>query len=371
MIDQKQILLISPEAWGPNFVSKHHYAHYLSKKNKVYFLNPPTGYSKIPFGDMAISQTAISDNLKVISYHNLLPRLNHFPKFIQRLVYKMQAKRIRKFISQDLDIAWSFDPFRFFDQNVWKAQKTIYFTVDLHFNKCFELDIAETSDLVLLSSDLLDGQFSKQVLKEKTVKLGHGADIENFEKDTQQVLLPGKNKLKIGVTGSFNHNVDYKLLEQIATLNPDLDVVLIGPYESNNLGKGSEENSQKVNELKNLSNVFFIGSVPSGKIMDYLKSLEMNLVLYKDITYNPHKMMGYFYSGKITISSWIYEYENADKDLLLMSRDNKDIPQLVKDTKGNLAHWNSPELIQFRRNFAYSNSYDSKIEQINSLLYKN
>ena len=38
----KTILIISPQAWGKMFLSKHHYAIELAKRgNAVYFLNPP------------------------------------------------------------------------------------------------------------------------------------------------------------------------------------------------------------------------------------------------------------------------------------------------------------------------------------------
>jgi hypothetical protein len=44
----KNILLISPESWGQNHVSKHHYATELSKNNKIYFLNPPSSKKQYP-----------------------------------------------------------------------------------------------------------------------------------------------------------------------------------------------------------------------------------------------------------------------------------------------------------------------------------
>ncbi len=42
ILDNKVILIISPQAWGKMFLSKHHYAIELAKLgNEVYFLNPP------------------------------------------------------------------------------------------------------------------------------------------------------------------------------------------------------------------------------------------------------------------------------------------------------------------------------------------
>ena len=51
--ENKTILLISPETWGPVKVSKHHYANYLAKANQVYFFNPSLP-AKIRFGKFKV-----------------------------------------------------------------------------------------------------------------------------------------------------------------------------------------------------------------------------------------------------------------------------------------------------------------------------
>ena len=367
----KTILLISPEAWGNNFVSKHHYARYLSKKNVVYFLNPVSSSKINVFGNVGAVIEKIEDNLFLINYKNLIPRLNRLPKFIQSLIYAKQANQIKKALKiEQIDIVWSFDPFRFWNQNVWGSKKTIYHTVDVHFNKCFEQEISNSSDLVLISSELLRSSLQKS--NSNIHYTGHSSDLDNFESGLiSENKIPGSNEIKAGLVGNFNHNVDYDLIYNIATENSSIDFIFIGPYTSNNLMSVNDQ-KKEVEFLEKLDNVFFIGAVKSNEILGWLTNFDINLVLYRedkrDIIINPHKMMAYFYSGKITVCSWFNEYKDAEKELVYVSTNNVDLPNIIKEVSKDLKYWNKEDLQKFRRDFAIKNSYDNKIEDIIKLL---
>src|SRR5215475_10747584 len=44
-LNNKTILILSPQSWGKMMLSKHHYAIALARKgNKVFFLNPPDNH---------------------------------------------------------------------------------------------------------------------------------------------------------------------------------------------------------------------------------------------------------------------------------------------------------------------------------------
>jgi len=368
----KTILLISPEAWGTNFVSKHHYANYLAKNNTVYFLNPAKGSKINPFSNVAVQTKNISKNLIEVTYLNLLPKLNQLNKKTQNIFYRKQAQQIQKALGiKFFDIVWSFDPYRFWNQKVWSTEKTIYHTVDVHFRKSFETDISKSSNLVLLSSEML-----REDLKDSNPNIfytGHAADIDNFEMiNTNKIKIPGKNKIKAGLVGNFNNNVDYNLILEIAQHNKLLDFIFIGPFEANNLGK-TESQKNTITKLEKLTNVFFIGEIPSKDINNWLVNLDINLVLYKEdkrnIIINPHKMMGYFYTGKITICSWFNEYKNAENEFVYITKTNSEIPETIKNISENLEYWNNERLQLKRKQFAISNSYVKKIEQINKLLH--
>ena len=220
MLKNKCILLISPEAWGNNFVSKHHYANYLCEHNKVYFLNPAKSYSKIPLHSCNVQIEQISKNLIVVDYVNLLPRLNKLSKRIQSLTYAKQAKKIQKHLNiSTFDIVWSFDPYRYWDLNVFNNNKKIYHTVDFHPNAKFEKNCCESADIVLGVTNLIIENLPYP--KNEVIKIGHGADIKGFEK-TVSVSLPGKNKIKACYVGNFHNHINYDLLEDLSLKNKNV-----------------------------------------------------------------------------------------------------------------------------------------------------
>lgn len=133
---------------------------------------------------------------------------------MQEKIYARQASQIQKSLGIDkIDIVWSFDPFRFFNQRVWKARNFIYHTVDVHLNKCFEEDIAATSDLVLLVSESLRPKLSNT---NKNIHfIGHGADLESFEASINKSVSFNKQGIIVGLIGNFNNNVDYNIIEKL------------------------------------------------------------------------------------------------------------------------------------------------------------
>jgi len=378
-LENKTILLISPEAWGPIKVSKHHYATYLSKKNKVYFLNPSLPAKK-SLSKFKIQVEKINDGLSILSYRNILPKLNQFPKTIQKLIYAFQAKKIQAWIPEPIDIVWTFDPYRYWDQGCWKVGKHIYHSVDVHFSKGYENIMAQTSNLVFINSEILRANLEK--FNQRVFKINHGTDIDQLTKAIEfKPNLPGKNKLKAGLVANFNHNIDFDLIGKMAEENPTIDFIMIGPYRTNNLGITDQTIFKEIETLKKLSNVFFIGGIDSDQIKNYLDVLDINLVLYKEsktwsknntsrdgIIINPHKIMAYLFSGKLLVSSFIHEYCENYQEVIIMSKANSELPELIKKAASQIDYYNGPELIQKRIGVAIANSYDNQIKKIGTII---
>ena len=159
---------------------------------------------------------------------------------------------------------------------------------------------------------------------------------------------------------------------------------MIGPYQSNNLGITGNDIFDQITEIKKLPNVFFIGSINSDLIKTYLNTLDINLVLYKEsktwsknnttldgIIINPHKIMAYLYSGKLIVSSYIFEYSEGYNELILMSNKNAELPEIIKQAALNIKHYNGEPLMRQRRQIALDNSYPNQIEKISSILQSN
>lgn len=365
----KVILLISPEAWGPNFVSKHHYANYLSQENTVYFLNPPTTYSKNPFGNVSCKTRVIKHGLVIVNYVNLLPRLNALPHAIRKKTYARQAKQIQAALGiEHFDIIWSFDPNRFPNQQVWNAEKTIYHTVDFHPNAAFEKEL-------ILSSSHFFGVAPLILEKLKSIREGilmpHAADTEGFE--IENINMPGQNKIKAIYTGNFHRHINYNLLRILVIQNPTVDFIMIGPTGHSNLAGSEHIPENSFNELSSFSNLYFIGSVPPHLLMSYLVKSDINLVLFKKeneiIHCSPHKLMAYFYSENVTLTNYIDAHKNTPKEIILMCNSDEEIVSVFSELKSNLSAHNSKEDRQKRKKYAEENSYIKRIMEIDALLY--
>ncbi len=369
MMKNKIILLISPEPWGTNFVSKHHYANYLAKNNIVYFLNPPLGFSKRPFSNVKCRKKEVKPGLIVLDYVNLLPKLNHLPKWIQSKTYKEQAKQIQSFINvKELDIIWSFDPFRFYNQRNWSAKTTIYHTVDFHPKATYEKDIVLNSDHFFGVADLILKEHSSY---RNGILVSHAADIDGFHID-QNIQLPGRNKIRAIYTGNFHKHINYNLLKQLITSHPECDFIMVGPTKNSNLSSANQLDDSTLKALRKLDNIFFIGSVKPSLLMAHLMKCDINLVLFKKeneiIHCSPHKLMAYFYSSNITLSNFIHAHKDTSKEIIEMVNSEQGILTKFSEIIDNLSYYNSASLKHKRRLFAEANSYENKIKEIETYI---
>ena len=86
LLTKKNILLISPEPWGINRVSKHHYATELAKRgNNVYYLNPPTDKFNIK---------SEQKRLFIFDYKPTYRGLSKLPNFISAMLIEKQIKKL-------------------------------------------------------------------------------------------------------------------------------------------------------------------------------------------------------------------------------------------------------------------------------------
>ena len=109
----KNILIISNEAWGSVWFSKHNYAHELSRNNRVIFVDPAGPWRPANLLGSAPSITPIGENLSVLRYRNRLPVLNKwFYKLNERLVARSVKRELRR-SGNPTDVLITFDPTRF------------------------------------------------------------------------------------------------------------------------------------------------------------------------------------------------------------------------------------------------------------------
>ncbi len=357
----KTILLISPEAWGSNFVSKHHYAATLAARgNRVYFLNPPGKR----FGIKNIDK-----NLFVVDYKPFVRGTNRLPAPLRNKMAVLDINRIKKFLRIDhLDIVWSFDPYRFQNLKLFKAKFTIYHTVDLHTCKHLENQIANSSTLVLGVSEKLLKSIITQVPKHK---INHGLSSAMSDYPFDKNI--SSQKVKIGYVGNLHSQyLDTTTLTHLVQKHGKWKFHFMGPYQASNLSR-NELNKSFINFLINQENCILHGAIAPQSLPEYLNNCHLLLICYNVLennsagTSNSHKILEYMASGRTVVSTFIDEYKDMS-GLIELANNGNDFIEKVEHVVKNMAHYNSPEKQQARQAWAHDNTYEKQIERIESII---
>lgn len=354
----KKILIISPEPWSEVFVSKHHYAIELAKRdNEVFFLNPPSGtFTKSP---------TPYKNVYQLNYPGFPKGIRFYPSLLQKFFFKKELNRIKELIKAEIDIVWSFDTSVFFDFSSFPSHVfKISHIVDL--NQDFELPkAASTANVCFCTSEYIKRRLIE--FNNRVYKVNHGYKPI---KQTTFPSLPGKNKIKAVYVGNLGIKYfDWELFHELAAKHKEVDFILIGPNRGGKLSKASKETK---NTAIMLANVYSVGPLSSEKVAGFLKMADVLLVLYlsdlfKEQLANPHKLMEYLSSGKVIVSTWIEEFKQK-RTLIEMSEKNADYPALFEKVLLGLEYYNNKKLERSRVEYALDNTYAKQIDRIQRVI---
>jgi hypothetical protein len=360
-LKNKNILIISPENWGSVFLSKHHYALELSKKNKVWFLNAK-GHRK---NNLSTEFSKINKNLTVINYYNLFFGFGKIPFIISSLINYYLSKTIKRKIGK-IDIVWSFEQAKFFNLKLFDAIHHIFHPVDYipSLNK-YKIKIAKSSDIIFsVSEEIL------KTIKSKKPKhfINHG--LSEFEHTSPQVLKYPINKNKISVGYIGNVNIPFLDIDNLCIAidqNTDCDFHFIGPTTTSNLG--TTVNPQNYNKLLKYDNVHFQGVVEHTQLIETITDFDILISCY-DYKKNPirlsnsHKILEYMSTGKVILSNYFPTYSKLNPNLIIMMNSNDDFGITLKETIKKLDVYNNSEFELERIKFAKNNSYKNQINLI-------
>lgn len=354
----KTILIISPEPWGINFVSKHHYASHLATDgNTVFFLNPPSEQTQIQ---------CVASNLYVLDYKPMLRGANRLPAVFRNGLNSLQINHLQKnYIRQPLDIVWSFDPYRFQNLKQFGAKISIYHPVDTH-NTHLETTIAASADYLFGVSDYVLQNFPHHPRK---YKISHGlADHFIGEHAPVASIVQDKARIRVGYIGNLNMQfLRTDLILKILEDNPMVDFYFIGPHQSNNLSP--IENKTFITRLQALPNAHLLGAKPSRELPNYLASFDAFLLAYHPIIASPHKFLEYLSATRVLVATYADEYKDKTH-LLRMAAANEaeSLPELFADTIANLAYYNNAQLRAERLQYALDNTYNKQIHRISTII---
>lgn len=217
--------------------------------------------------------------------------------------------------------------------------------------------LVEKSDMVFTTTEGLKEE--RQGYNKNIHVVPNAADIELFMKaDLEETPLAedikGIPQPIIGFVGMIEEWTDLDLMFAVAKAHPEWSLVLVGP-----IGIGADK--EKINKLKSLENVYFLGRKPAEELPTYLKAFSVCINSFRKtkLTKNvsPLKFYEYMATGKPIVSVDMPGVRQF-KEIIYITDDEQEFMQaiekaLTEDTK---------EKKQERLEVAKHNSWKSRVE---------
>lgn len=354
-LENQTILITSNEPWGDLWYSKQNYAYELSRKNKVYFINPPVKWNwKNALNNPPIVEHSYSDNLKILNYENYLPIRSNF---LNRLNNQWISKKIKNYLHERGEkdyILWAFDPLRLYDHRLLGAKLGIYHCVDYYYFKYLgETELCKNSDLLFATSQrFLDeyGAFDKP----KYV-VPHGISSEEFTLDPEKMKNLDLELENYGLyVGVIDHRLDFDLLERAIQAHPDIPFVFVGP-----LRLPDRPAAHRIFTEKKYANVHAIGP-RHFKMLKYYIHKARFCISFMDMNYHAntvhhHKTLVYLTQGKPVFGFKFTEYSTMD-DIMYMDNTPDGLLQLLDHF---LKTGEAPERSQQRIDYALQYTFQN------------
>lgn len=190
--------------------------------------------------------------------------------------------------------------------------------------------------------------------------IGQGCDVDTYlnisiKLPADMVNIP---KPIIGYCGSLTSTrLDVNLIFLLAKAKPDWHFVLVGP----------EDEAFRNSSLHQLKNVYFLGSKKPEALPDYVHAFDVciNPQLLNDMTIGnyPRKVDEYLAAGKPVVATKTKTME-LFSDYCYLAADNTDYENKI--TKA--LQENNKELINARKNFAKSHTWEASVNKLYKLI---
>lgn len=223
--------------------------------------------------------------------------------------------------------------------------------------------IIQRSDVVICSSRKLYDD--KKVLNASTYFVPNAADLSHSQKVFNPLVavserLANCKRPIVGYFGAIERRIDYNLLQKVAEKNPDKTFALVGPVAPEFIPA----------DLRNLSNIKFIGAVPYAEMPAVIKGFDVAIIPFKkdevSRTIFPLKLFEYLGAGKPVVCTDFNPdlAEFTDNMVPFCSDENA-----FSDAIAAALHVNDEDLIQQRVRLAAANTWDRRVNEIANIIY--
>ncbi len=324
------IIITSNEPWGDVWFSKQHYANELALLGyEVYFLNPHREWSPSNLFSFSVTQKTISAKLTVISYKNNFP-IRVFPTLFLKLNDLFNSWKIKKATRQKkLVIWWQFDPFRFVNIHFFSNIKRIYHIVDPYQHIWSDKEIEKKADILVSVSNYYLNDYKAS--KKPYLYIPHGISFseEKIDPAATVEIHSQYGDYHIIFVGTVTADVDLELLAEFAKELPQYKMLLIGPLAL------ADSEKYLFNELCQLPNVIYSGSVHSSALKNFISLAKVGIVPYKNkLIENKHrtplKIMNYLAQNLPTVTTINFELQELNDRYIFVAESKAKFIEHIK-----------------------------------------
>lgn len=313
-----RIFVVSNEAWGPVWFSKHHYAHELARLgHRVAFVDPPGPWRLRNLVSFSTRWREVQPGLEVVRYENNLPTVR-LGSALARLNDWLNCAKLRAARGASPEVLfWQFDPARFERISFFPRHRRILHIVDKYYWST-DLRIARRADLVVVVSPTRLARY--EGLARRTMVIPHGISAEDRTADPEQVrLLSERHGRFILLVGTLNHDVDFELLDEITCRFPDTAILIIGPADASLRA----DQRQTLARTCARANVQWLGPVHAQELRNYIQAASLCIIPYhaRGDYRHPLKALHYLAQQKPVVSTRFPDLEAFDGGLVLLADD--------------------------------------------------
>ena len=381
MLKDRNFINFAPEGWEGLWRSRQQLMSVLARENRVLFVEPREFLRRVlrnfRGGDLLRPTLhQVSENLHVFRYPILAPVSGRFPiDRITRTLRKSSLIKTCKKLSIKEPIVWfSLPGMHDLAKEIQEPRLLIYHIVDEYTgyaghtpesrervrrqeNKMF----SEVDAVIVASPKLFE---IKSLLHPQTVMVPNGVDYQAYAMASADPWLPpelGAIKTpRLGYSGLIGDKLDLEMLNNLARAHPHWSLIFLGEARFIEQGEAWQR-------LAALPNVHYLGCVEVNQVPYYVKGFQVGLMPYRRSLQSeyisPLKLYDYLASG-LPIASTDIPAAREYKGYIHLAQKAEDFPAAVeaalKDT--------SPAIIKARRKIAAQNTWESRADQISSLI---
>jgi teichuronic acid biosynthesis glycosyltransferase TuaH len=388
------IVIVAVQSWDFEIGSNaRNIALEFAKNHRVLYVNPPLDWISWirRRNDKSLVKHIRAAKLKENNFLQVEPNIwNLYPDFIAPSINWISAPWIHDFLNKKINNRFSecisraikdlsFESYVLFNDNmIFKSlylkellqpSKFVYYIRDFlviqpYFKKHgtrLEPQLMGKADVVVANSPYLK-EYAEE-FNQKSFYVGQGCEVEMFDEDLVSEIPMDVSFIQgaiIGYVGFLTSmRLDIDLLVDIATENPEWNLILVGP---------EDEEFQK-SPLHHLKNVFFLGRKNPDQLPAYIKSFNVciNPQIVNKLTIGnyPRKVDEYLAMGKPVVATKTKAMEIFSRYVHLA--ENSD--EFIELTKLALSDNDSSakrERIAFAKSHTWKNSVDEIYKAIAS-----